>query len=240
MVERYGLIWIWGGDAVDADGARMPDWRWTEGDGWTTKSGHFNIPCHYMLSVDNLMDLSHVGYVHKTTIGSTHDGEAAEIDVFAEDDHVTVRRPWPIRRNMVSKGSLTAGRSSNAALPAICGPSRKWAQASTVQTDSISLLPRPTPPKPRKRSAVAIPVSHQSSRPAADISPSTVTAAGCPRNNSARSWASTVETLNQDVDILARTLENIRLNPDADLVFIHVDEGVEKARQLARIAVQSE
>ncbi|MXW87062.1 MAG: hypothetical protein F4Z55_14665 [Boseongicola sp. SB0667_bin_21] len=48
------------------------------------------------------------------------------------------------------------------------------------------------------------------------------------------------EPLNQDVDILARTQENIAYNPDADLVVIHVDEGVEKARQLARMAVRME
>ena len=61
-----------------------------------------------------------------------------------------------------------------------------------------------------------------------------------PKERLDRIWASTVETLNQDVDILARTQENIAFNPDADLVYIHVDEGVEKARQLARVAARKE
>jgi phenylpropionate dioxygenase-like ring-hydroxylating dioxygenase large terminal subunit len=36
---------------------------------WPHKHATYHIKANYMLMVDNLMDLTHLGYVHKTTIG---------------------------------------------------------------------------------------------------------------------------------------------------------------------------
>ena len=246
-IERYGIVWIWAGEAAGADVTRMPDWRWVEDEGWTVKGGRFSIPCHYMMSVDNLMDLSHVGYVHKTTIGSALDGEEAEIDTFAEKDHVTVRR-WTRNRPPPPAYAAKHGveglvdRWQIIEFRAPChvrtfkgmGPNMYGVEGfdfTSAEADA-------------PESAVTV------SRGNTCITPETETSCHyftvhCHRGHVEEErlnqiWASTVETLNQDVDILARTQENIAYNPDADLVFIHVDEGVEKARQLARMAVRME
>ncbi len=247
IVERYGLIWTWAGDSADADEGKMPDWRWAEDDDWTTIGGYFNIPCHYMMSVDNLMDLSHVGYVHKTTIGSALDGEEAEIDTFAENDHVTVRR-WTRNRPpppAYAKQHGIEGLVDRWQIIEFRAPCHlrtfKGMGPNMYGADGFDFTSA-------EADAPEGPLSV--SRGNTCITPETETSChyftmhchlgAVPKERLDRIWASTVETLNQDVDILARTQENIAFNPDADLVYIHVDEGVEKARQLARVAARKE
>jgi vanillate O-demethylase monooxygenase subunit len=66
VVERR-LIWVWPGDAAQADAAiphivvRQPEWAYG--------GGLYHIQCDYRLMIDNLMDLTHETYVHSTSIG---------------------------------------------------------------------------------------------------------------------------------------------------------------------------
>jgi phenylpropionate dioxygenase-like ring-hydroxylating dioxygenase large terminal subunit len=72
LVERYGFLWIWMGDAALADPASIPDWWWVGEPGWAFNPGAFlHIQCNYELITDNLLDLSHLGYVHTKTIGNS-------------------------------------------------------------------------------------------------------------------------------------------------------------------------
>ena len=70
LVEKYGFLWIWMGDAA-ADETLIPDWWWVDDPAWAHNPGAFlHIQCHYELINDNLLDLSHLGYVHTKTIGN--------------------------------------------------------------------------------------------------------------------------------------------------------------------------
>lgn len=65
LLERYGFIWLWGGDAQDADAALLPDLApFDESAGWVRQGGYLRVQAHYQLIVDNLLDLSHVEYLH--------------------------------------------------------------------------------------------------------------------------------------------------------------------------------
>lgn len=247
VAERYGMVWIWGGDKDGADPAKLPDWRWSEDPGWTSRAGSFHIPCHYMLSVDNLMDLSHVGYVHKTTIGSAQDGEEAIVDTFTEAGHVTVRRwtknrrPPPAYRDKLGMDERV-DRWQMIEFRAPCyvrtfkgmGLNVFGATGyhfSSVEADAPS-------------GALTVSRGHTCITPETETSCHYFTVHSHRGELSAERmdgiWKATVETLEQDIDILARTQDNIALNPNADMVFIAVDEGVEKARQLARMAERRE
>lgn len=65
VVEQHGLVWMWGGDGA-AEGA-PPDYPW-HGE-WLWKGGLFHYEANHELINDNLLDLSHLGYVHVHTIG---------------------------------------------------------------------------------------------------------------------------------------------------------------------------
>lgn len=72
LVEKYGFFWIWMGDASLADETLVPDWWWVEDKNWAYNTGALlQIKCHYELVTDNLLDLSHLGFVHSKTIGNS-------------------------------------------------------------------------------------------------------------------------------------------------------------------------
>ena len=70
LVERNGFLWIWPGDPALADPGGIVDFPWHDDQtNWPHKHTMYPIKGNYMLMVDNLMDLTHLGYLHAKTIG---------------------------------------------------------------------------------------------------------------------------------------------------------------------------
>ena len=70
LEEQDGLLWIWMGDPALADPATIVATPWhTDTVNWPHKHTMYYIKAAAMLMVDNLMDLTHLGYVHGSTIG---------------------------------------------------------------------------------------------------------------------------------------------------------------------------
>ncbi|MET0985490.1 MAG: aromatic ring-hydroxylating dioxygenase subunit alpha [Steroidobacteraceae bacterium] len=73
LVERDALLWIWSGDPSKADPSLIPphphhvDPKWA----WTPIS--IEIAADWQLLIDNLLDLTHLGFVHRETIGGDPD-----------------------------------------------------------------------------------------------------------------------------------------------------------------------
>ena len=67
LVEKNQLIWVWMGDPALADPATIVDFPYH--DTWPNKHACYPIRGNYMLMVDNLMDLTHLGYLHAKTVG---------------------------------------------------------------------------------------------------------------------------------------------------------------------------
>jgi phenylpropionate dioxygenase-like ring-hydroxylating dioxygenase large terminal subunit len=69
--ERDRLIWIWMGDAASADDTLIPDYSAVAAaPEHAYFRGYLPTACDTMLLVDNILDLSHVDYLHPTTLGS--------------------------------------------------------------------------------------------------------------------------------------------------------------------------
>lgn len=65
LVARYGFIWLWAGDPARADATLLPDLSpFDPRPGYRTQWGYLRIDAHYQLIIDNLLDLSHVEYLH--------------------------------------------------------------------------------------------------------------------------------------------------------------------------------
>jgi vanillate O-demethylase monooxygenase subunit len=70
-VERDSWIWIWMGDPQKADpGLITPAVALNHPD-WCMKSGYMHYAAGYELICDNLLDFSHVSFVHANTFGGT-------------------------------------------------------------------------------------------------------------------------------------------------------------------------
>ena len=87
VIERDDLVWIWMGDAVLADAAKIPSYPWHAR--WPYKRKTERIDCNYLLLSDNLLDQTHAAYVHKSTLASNVDAyERAEMTITPTEDGV--------------------------------------------------------------------------------------------------------------------------------------------------------
>ena len=70
VVEKDEFVWIWTGEAARADVSQIIDYPFhNDYAKWPHKHAVYHIQANHMLMVDNLMDLTHLGYVHTSTIG---------------------------------------------------------------------------------------------------------------------------------------------------------------------------
>jgi vanillate O-demethylase monooxygenase subunit len=90
--SRYGLVWIWMGDPALADMDTIfkieqfgnPDWG-------INKGAAMAFPCNYLYVTDNLLDPSHVAWVHQGSFGNAA-CEDEPLEVMGKDNGVIVSR----------------------------------------------------------------------------------------------------------------------------------------------------
>lgn len=82
VFEKTDFIWIWMGDAEKADPSLIVDYPPKDQLSWPRASDMLHVKANYVMVLENLMDLSHLSYVHRDSIGSSpEDSAAAEMDV---------------------------------------------------------------------------------------------------------------------------------------------------------------
>ena len=71
LVEKYNWVWIWMGDPAKADPALIPNWWWAAHPQWAfTQPEMIPVKCNYQLIADNVLDVTHLAYVHASSIGA--------------------------------------------------------------------------------------------------------------------------------------------------------------------------
>jgi phenylpropionate dioxygenase-like ring-hydroxylating dioxygenase large terminal subunit len=95
LVERYGWAWIWLGEPALADPESIPDFHWLGDPAYAATGTTNHVRANYELVTDNLLDLSHVGFVHGTTIGNNEMGNKGKITSERTEKGVRVTR-WVI------------------------------------------------------------------------------------------------------------------------------------------------
>ncbi len=63
-IERFGMVWIWMGDPALADAACLPPLERMERPDLSWIYGQLHVDANYELVIDNLLDLSHVEFLH--------------------------------------------------------------------------------------------------------------------------------------------------------------------------------
>jgi vanillate O-demethylase monooxygenase subunit len=91
VVERWNLLWIWTGDPAKADPALIPEFPFLDTEHWYVGMGRLDIDANYVLESDNIMDLSHIVYLHPDTLGAGRQGEG-KTTVTQEGNTVWSRR----------------------------------------------------------------------------------------------------------------------------------------------------
>jgi phenylpropionate dioxygenase-like ring-hydroxylating dioxygenase large terminal subunit len=70
VVEQDDLLWVWMGDPTRAKAALIPDFNCHTDPNFPTVGGVIEMHANYELITDNLMDLSHVEFVHEGVLSS--------------------------------------------------------------------------------------------------------------------------------------------------------------------------
>ena len=95
LLERGPLVWIWTGDPQHAERDLPPDIPWLHDEKWRGTHGYMDIAANYMLLKENVLDLTHFGYVHRTTFKILDWDRAPDVKV--ENNQVEFNLAFPPR-----------------------------------------------------------------------------------------------------------------------------------------------
>ena len=82
VAERWKWIWIWTGDPEKADEALIPDHEalgFFDPQFEIAADCYYSVPGRYTLMHDNLFDLTHLAFLHRSSIGANSDQSVEEI-----------------------------------------------------------------------------------------------------------------------------------------------------------------
>lgn len=91
LVDKGQLVWIWLGNQILADEEKIPDLYWMDSDDWAATTGYFFHPGNYVSMHENLMDLTHLTFLHADTIG-TPDYASAPYKMDLKEGHYKLIR----------------------------------------------------------------------------------------------------------------------------------------------------
>jgi vanillate O-demethylase monooxygenase subunit len=73
LVVKNKWVFVWMGDAEKADQDMLPDNFSCDHPDWVNVPGYMHYDTPYLLIADNLLDFSHLSYVHENTLGGSVD-----------------------------------------------------------------------------------------------------------------------------------------------------------------------
>jgi vanillate O-demethylase monooxygenase subunit len=91
VVERHSLLWIWMGDPALASTELIPSYPFLDIEHWYVGKAQMEIDANYVLESDNILDLSHIEYLHPSSLGAGRSGEG-KTTVTQEGNTVWSRR----------------------------------------------------------------------------------------------------------------------------------------------------
>ncbi len=117
VVERHKMIWIWMGDPALADPATIPDHGHMDVDWMKPLLWHVRYAGNWQLGNDNLMELTHLFFLHTSTIGGWKEDPGS---VPGETYNAKVER-WPrpqpyLRAQRPERGHLRQRRAQRPAV----------------------------------------------------------------------------------------------------------------------------
>src|ERR1700756_3532755 len=129
VVEKDQMVWVWMGDPAKADPSMIVDFPYHDDSGkWPNKHDVYPIKANYMLMVDNLMDLTHLGYLHAKTVGGN---PAAHV----EAEMKTVRTPTGVKFTRWLRNSVPPPTYVKAA--GFTGRVDRWQEFEFVAPSSV-------------------------------------------------------------------------------------------------------
>ncbi len=111
VVERESAVFVWMGEAAKADEALLPPFIGPDNPDWQMLPGHMDYDVYYELIQDNLLDLSHIAWVHRNSFGGGNPDTSktwadGEVRVLPLPNGVRVERWMPNGRTRPAQEAL--------------------------------------------------------------------------------------------------------------------------------------
>ena len=167
VVEKQGFIHVWTGDPALADSQAPFDFPFADKQGWNRRYASLRGEFDYRLLIDNLMDLTHLAFTHKKTIGAGGVAEKGRASTERDGEQVRVSRvmddiaPAPVHVEVtgydgnvdrwqiiefsppchiaLDVGNAKAGRGGHDAAPADKLIDRRTLHIATPETETATL-----------------------------------------------------------------------------------------------------
>ena len=233
-VEKGPLIWIWFGSELDSEpSCEPPEYSVHTDERYLFDGDVYHYEAPYQLIHDNLLDLSHLGYVHANTIGGNAKIHMnAEMKVESEGDSVRVTRYMP---NSTPPPTYTAAYPFAGQVDRwqeiVFYPSHLeiWTGAVDVNTESLD---------DPNRGGFHLRGFHGVTPQTAETSFYIWTQASNPANNPTETMQlvieQTAETFDEDKVVIEAQYANMQRFGEKAMLDIHVDVGANRARRIIK------
>lgn len=132
VVEKNGAIWIWMGDAADADPATLSDTDWFISPSYASVHGYLRIQANYQLVIDNLLDLTHAPYLHPETVGGDPEHSQGMLHDFHTDEQGIIHSNYLVNAMPVPPPQLLPFWGQQ---PGDFRAEMRWRPACTLELD---------------------------------------------------------------------------------------------------------
>jgi vanillate O-demethylase monooxygenase subunit len=92
VIEKQGFVHIWTGEASLATETSPFDFPFVGKEGWSKRYASLQGKFDYRLLIDNLLDLTHLAFTHKNTIGAGGVAEKGRVKTVKDGEMVRVMR----------------------------------------------------------------------------------------------------------------------------------------------------
>jgi len=242
VVERDRLVWIWMGDPAAADPGQIVDYHWHDHPDWRMKPGYIHYQAGYEWVVDNLLDFTHLAWVHPNTLGTdSASGLKPQIERDVEGLGTLTISRWYINDDMPELHRKVASFEGKVDRWQIY----KWSPPALLRMDAGS-APTGTGAPEGRRSSNAVQFRHTSIQ-----TPETDTTCHywfCQARNfdleneklTQLIYDSVVVAFEEDRTMIEAQQKTIRQVPDRPMIPIWADSGLGQARWLIERALKAE
>jgi phenylpropionate dioxygenase-like ring-hydroxylating dioxygenase large terminal subunit len=110
IVDKYSVAWIWMGDSARADESLIPEFIGVDDPTWAMKPGRMDYNANYVLINDNLLDLSHIAFLHNKSLGASFTPEGVSRPTITKTAHGVKVENWISSGPSQMSSTLSKGR----------------------------------------------------------------------------------------------------------------------------------
>jgi phenylpropionate dioxygenase-like ring-hydroxylating dioxygenase large terminal subunit len=112
VIEKYSGAWIWMGDPARADESMVPEFVGVEDPRWAMLPGRMDYNANFMLINDNLLDLSHIPFLHRYSLGKNLTPEGITRPVVTKLERAVRVQNWLIGEPSQMEAAIRASRTN--------------------------------------------------------------------------------------------------------------------------------